>query len=78
VPSLIVDTNNIEDIDSSGEDHCGDEAALLFMHRPLTQLPVKEEIRRPPANITEIANLERAEIWKDVRDQEEQFKALYE
>jgi hypothetical protein len=48
------------------------------MHRPLTQLPKKEEVRRPPASITEIAELERAEIWQEVRDQEEQFKALYE
>ena len=78
VPSLIVDPNNIEDIDSNSEDHCGDEAALLFMYRPLTQLPKTEEVRRPPANISEVAALEREEIWEQVRVEEEQFKALYE
>jgi hypothetical protein len=66
VPSLIVDKNNIEDIDSDGEDHSGDEAALLFMYRPLTQLPAKEEKHRRPADITEVARLEREEIWATV------------
>lgn len=35
-------------------------------------------LRRPPANITEIANLEREEIWQEVRAEEESFRALYE
>ena len=78
VPSLIVDSNNIEDIDSAGEDHCGDEAALLFMYRPLTQLPAKEEIHRPPKDISEIARLEREEIWSDVKAAEERENMLYE
>lgn len=71
VPGLIVDPNNIEDVESSGEDHCGDEAALLFMHRPVTQLPVKEEKKVPPKDITEIAALEREQIWAEVRESEE-------
>ncbi len=67
VPGLIVDPNNIEDVESNSEDHCGDEAALLFMHRPVTQLPVKEEKKLPPKNITEIAALEREQIWDEIR-----------
>ena len=74
VPSLIVDPNNIEDIDSDGEDHVGDEAALLFMARPLTQLPVKEEKKVPPKDITEIAALEREQIWDEIRAAEEREK----
>jgi hypothetical protein len=74
VPSLIVDPNNIEDIDSSGEDHCADEASLLFMNRPLTQLPAKEEKTRPPSGITEIAKLEQEQIWAEVVAAEEMAK----
>jgi hypothetical protein len=48
----------------------------IFATFPEGDMPVM--IRRPPANITEIANLERAEIWQEVRDQEEAFRALYE
>jgi len=72
VPGVIVDPNNIEDIDSSGEDHVCDEAALLMMYRPLTQLPVKEDgARRPPRDISEVAALERAAIWDEVRRAEQ-------
>jgi phage terminase large subunit len=78
VPSLVVDPNNIEDISSDGEDHVGDEAALLFMYRPVTQMPVKEEIRRPPADITEVMRLERDEIWAEVKANEESFAALFD
>jgi hypothetical protein len=66
VPSLVVDPNNIEEIDSSGEDHCADEAALLFMHRPLTQLPGKEEKEPAPKNINDVAKMEREQIWAEI------------
>jgi len=71
VPSLIVDPNNIEDVETNSEDHVGDEAALLFMARPLTQLPVKEEKKVPPKDITEVAALEREQIWDEIRAAEE-------
>lgn len=71
VPSLVVDPNNIEEIDSTGEDHCADEAALLFMYRPLTQLPEKEEHQRPPKDISEVARREQEQIWDEVRKTEE-------
>ena len=54
--------------------NCGDEAALLFMARPLTQLPVKEEKKVPPKDITEIAALEREQIWDEIRAAEEREK----
>lgn len=78
VPSLVVDPNNIEDIDTSAEDHVADEAALLLMYRPLTQLPAKEEIRRPPTDISEVARLEREEIWEGVRSAEEELRQAFE
>ncbi len=79
VPSLITDPNNIEDIDSDGEDHCADEAALLFMARPITALPdIKSDIRRPPKDITEVKNLELAAIFDEIKRTNDYEKALYE
>jgi hypothetical protein len=51
--------------------NCGDESALLFMHRPLTQLPPKEVKITIPKNITEVAILEREQIWDEIRRNEE-------
>lgn len=77
VPSLITDPNNVEDIDSAGEDHCGDEASLLFMYRPITQLPRHEDnIRRMPKGIDEVARLEREQIWEEIREADQ--KAIME
>lgn len=71
IPSIVVDPLNIEDIDSDGEDHVADEASLLFMHRPLTQLPAKEERQERPKDITEVAAREREQIWAEVVAAEE-------
>ncbi len=35
IPSLVMDTNNIEDIDTNGEDHVFDESAHFAMARPM-------------------------------------------
>jgi hypothetical protein len=78
VPSLTVDPNNIEDVDTSLEDHCYDEGCLLVMARPIMGTEAKAEIRRPPKDITEIARIEREAIWDEVKEAEEQFMALYE
>jgi hypothetical protein len=79
VPSLITDPSNIEDIWSDGEDHVADSAALLFMARPVTSLPdTRTQISRPPANITEVKNLEIAAIWDGVKQTEEARLELYD
>lgn len=79
VPSLITDPNNLEDIDSDGEDHVADEACHIMMARPLTKLPDKEDsVRRPPADITEIARLEREEIWDSVSREALAENAVYD
>ncbi len=76
VPGLMVDPNNIEDVDTNGEDHCADEAALLFMRRPVTQIIEKHEKTRPPG-IEEVARLEREEIWAEIRRTEEMEVVLW-
>ncbi|MFA5149259.1 MAG: hypothetical protein WC491_09075, partial [Candidatus Omnitrophota bacterium] len=79
VPSLTVDANNVEDIDSDGEDHVADEAALLLMARPVRFMPeVEKKVSRPPADITEIARLEREQIWEEVKASDEYERSLYE
>lgn len=40
IPTLQSDENDVEDVDTKGEDHCYDEAALLCMARPLSMDPV--------------------------------------
>lgn len=79
VPSLTVDPNNVEDIDSDGEDHVADESALLLMVRPVRFMPATEKkANRPPADITEIARLEREQIWEEVKAADELERSLYE
>jgi hypothetical protein len=77
VPSLIVDSNNIEDIDSDGEDHCADEACHIMMYRPVRGDSPAPGITRPPT-ISEVARLEREQIWEDVRVENEREMASYE
>jgi hypothetical protein len=71
VPSLITDPNNIEDVESDSEDHCADEAALLFMARPITNIVSdKTEIHRAPRGMNEVAKLERDEIYAEIKESE--------
>jgi len=48
IPNLQIDENDIEDVDTTGEDHIYDEAALMCMARPLA-LDKEEEKRRAAA-----------------------------
>ncbi len=62
VSSLITDPNNIEDIDTSGEDHVYDEVALMCMARPLSQIlfePVPREKRPTGATAAAAEELKR-------------------
>lgn len=70
VPALIIDENNIEDVDTDGEDHCFDEACHVMMHRPIKTENYVPVVRRPPAGITEVAKLEMAQIWEEVKTAE--------
>lgn len=76
IPSLVLDENNIEDIDTDSEDHVYDEAALLFMHRPVRRDLKPREIRRMPT-INEVARLEREEIFAEIRAENEWEQASY-
>lgn len=79
VPSLTVDPNNVEDVDTSLEDHCYDESCLLLMSRPInnTTIDTQPKVRRPPKDINEVMKKERDEIWAEVREEEEYNLALY-
>ena len=44
IPLLQTDPNDVEDVDTTGEDHCYDEAALICMARPISLKPID---RRP-------------------------------
>ncbi|MFA5150665.1 MAG: Terminase-like family protein [Candidatus Omnitrophota bacterium] len=77
IPALIIDDNNIEDIDSSGEDHCADEAAHILVERPIKAANSVSEIKKQPT-INDIVRLEREQIWEDVKKAEEMENALYD
>ena len=68
IPTICSDSNNIEDVDSSGEDHHYDEAALLFMWRPLSGIHVKTdvvaEVKSKPS-IEDVAVLDREQAWQE-------------
>jgi hypothetical protein len=72
IPNIVVNPNNPEDIDTDGEDHCYDEAALLCMARPMqlhgmnmwNKTLNQDSIKRPPQDISEVAHLELQEMRK--------------
>ncbi len=72
VPDLIVDENNIEDVDTKGEDHPYDEACHVCMARPLLSVKPVIVIRRPPKDASEVADLERQRIWEEINQANEQ------
>ena len=45
IPTLIHDEGIVEDIDSSGDDHCGDSARYACQSRPITPEAPKEVVR---------------------------------
>ena len=78
VPSLIVDDSDVEEIDTGGEDHVADEAAHVMMYRPVRGEVAAPAVRRPPVDITEVARLEREEIFEKARAEHEMELSLYE
>ncbi len=72
IPDLVADTNNIEDVDTAGEDHVYDEACHVMMARPISAPSgagrggvVRERMERPlTRNITmdDVAALEIQEM----------------
>lgn len=70
LPTLMMDQNNIEDIDTTGEDHAFDSACQVVMARPL---PLKEQVK--PKTLTEklVDSLNRPDI-----SQEREFYGDYD
>jgi hypothetical protein len=69
VPDLVTNPNNIEDIDTDGEDHVADEVALICMARPLSQGVWKEtlhEKKHRPQDISEVAHRELQNVIKSL------------
>jgi len=64
IATLVANPNNVEDIDTSGEDHTYDSTALLFMARPLSLhgnnswKETLKETRKQPKDISEVAHRE--------------------
>jgi hypothetical protein len=69
--------NGILSSNSSGEDHVGDEAALLFMARPISKIPEKERPLVYPKTITEVKNLELKEIYAEIEKSTQMETAVY-
>jgi uncharacterized protein YrzB (UPF0473 family) len=67
IPALVQDENNIEDIDTDGEDHCYDEACHIMMHRPVKSYAIQAPVRRPPKDMNEVARLELKQIKEDAQ-----------
>ena len=61
-----MDENNIEDVDTKGEDHVYDESCHVCMARPLSSIQPKVEIRRPPKDMSAVAAIEVKQRWAEV------------
>ena len=82
IPDLVVDTNDIEDVDTKGEDHIYDEACHIMMARPLTDRGTfdAQTAARKPKKVTvpytrmldlaTIADLEREQIREEIEEQQ--------
>jgi len=73
IPNLVVDENNIEDVDTKAEDHVYDEACLICMSRPIGDVVIVPEKNLPPQDITDVAKIEREEIWKSFEEGEGEY-----
>ena len=73
IPNLIMDEHNIEDIDTKSEDHIYDSSCLIMMSRPIGDIPIVEEKNTVPKDITDVARIERAEIFKELDDTEGEY-----
>ncbi len=81
IPTLVINPNNPEDIDTDSEDHCYDEAALAFMARPLQMAGVQwkdtlEKSNKKPRTISEVAHLELERTW-DNQNSDFSLERLY-
>ena len=83
IPNIVVNPNNIEEIDTDGEDHIADEAALICMARPMHlagsskwEDVLQEKPRKRPKDISEVAQRERENIFNQLNE-DISFMELY-
>lgn len=77
IPDLVVDPNNIEDIDTKGEDHIYDEACHICMARPISVVGKRvildiSDALPPPETVSDMAWQERDNIIKALEEQNRQ------
>lgn len=68
IPNLITDPNNIEDIETDGEDHIYDEASHIVMARPIGSVQTGmsgETPKKGVPTIEDVAKQDREEAWKE-------------
>lgn len=76
VGDLIIDEDNIEDVDTKGEDHAYDEACHVFMARPMAvEKPAPP--RRPSKDASEVADREREEIFREINGENDEERAPF-
>lgn len=63
IPDLVVDANNVEDVDTTGEDHVYDEACHICMARPLIMEKPKKKLSQAAKRIDA---LERGDIGPEM------------
>lgn len=86
LPDLVVDPNRIEDLADGQEDHCYDEAAQIFMARPISDRGSKNvgtgsAATAPPdyfephqfPTTAQIASMERREMLEKMKEENEQL-----
>jgi len=71
IPNLVVNENDIEDVEMKGETHCFDDACHICMSRPIGSIVVVERKNTVPKDITDVARIEREEIWKELAEDNE-------
>ena len=81
IPNLVVDKNNIEDIDTDGEDHIYDEVCHICMARPLAHdidaAQVDMERKKKEALRANLDRNSRA-VWEDLDRLKRQLDEMHE
>lgn len=87
IPALTHDANNVEDVDTKLEDHAYDEAALMFMARPLSLdagaveaeaiKKAREEKEKDLEQASQAAWKEKRALEHDLKGEDEEWESLF-
>lgn len=90
IPYMAMDKNNIEDVDTTGEDHCYDEACHICMARPIAmeipktlrnvaeiRIDMMEQVNRDP-DAAFIKNFNQEDsVWESLLSGEAEIRKMY-